>query len=78
MALLRVGSAKREEKEINCLSILFLYFRTDLDFQSIRRKWESIEQYKNSVEQHLNLMRNTSQLARRCSLVDHDGEQQGI
>ena len=60
------------------LFFFFLYFRTGLDFQSIRRNWESIEQYINSVKQHLNLMWNTSQLAGRCSLVDHDRERQGI
>ena len=52
-----------------------LKFRFD---RCIRRNWESIEQYINSVKQHLNLMWNTSQLARRCSLVDHDGERKEI
>ena len=69
------------KKKLTVLIFFFLFFldfTTGLDFQSIRRKWESIEQYINSVKQHLNIMWNASQLARHCSLVDHDGEHRRI
>ena len=71
-------SARKKKLTVFQFFFFFWDVRTGLDFQSVRRKWESIKQYINSLKEHLNLMWNTSQLARRCSLVDRGGEHQGI